>query len=71
MVRPNNSNDKDAGSVFPAKPDDVAGIGELACRDKLYIYTDNRRGYVTARYILDRHFTPGVEYIDPSGTIRM
>ena len=30
MVRPNNSNDKDAGSVFPAKPDDVAGIGELA-----------------------------------------
>ena len=41
------------------------------CRDKLYIYTDNRRGYVTARYILDRHFTPGVEYIDPSGTIRI
>ena len=30
MVRPNNSNDKDAGSVFPAKPDDVVDIDEVA-----------------------------------------
>ena len=29
MVRPNNSIGKDAGSTFPAKPNDVAGIGEL------------------------------------------
>ena len=32
MVRPNNSIGKDAGSTFPAKPNDVAGIGELAIK---------------------------------------